>query len=363
MDIQKFAQLCKKIAQGSDVSALINNESRHNSKIAEMARDHRVLPLWSYAVTAREEMSARAIDTLVQTPVNYLMTNMRIKAQLLEIDQHLQGTNIRPILLKGAVQLFDGVYPSIGMRYMADIDILVNDEQFGLALHDLGYVQKNPSLRDKCDTDGKPLLKIGQRHLTPIMRANDNVAIEPHLLVVDPMYLHLLPSDFVNSAIPIPGCCQLLQPSRQNYLITALIHGVLQDRDRLDGALLLRNLIECELLYEHFSESEKETLAHHFFNCRSQSFFIAWRALSDWLFLGDHRAHLRSIGSFILIAEFKLRARGYRTVFLISIVNRIFAYINFRYWSSGGVIRDGQRFIQKDFWLRIIEKFSHALRG
>ncbi|HRH04754.1 MAG TPA: nucleotidyltransferase family protein [Burkholderiaceae bacterium] len=363
MDIQKFAQLCKMIAQGSDVSALINNESSHSSKIAEMARDQRVLPLWAHAVTSNDEKSARSVNTMVQTPVNYLMTNMRIKAQLLEIDKHLQGTNIRPILLKGAVQLFDGVYPSIGMRYLADIDILVGDEKFGLALRELGYVQKNPSICDNYDTNGKPILKIGQRHLTPVMRTSDKVAIEPHLLAVDPMYLHLLPKDFVNTAIPIPGCRQLIRPNRQNYMIIALIHGLLHDRDRLDGALLLRSLIECELLYEQFSDSEKDALAQHFSTCRSQSFFAAWRALSDWLFLGDQRAQLRTIGSYLLIAEFKLRARGYRTVFFVSVVNRILAFMNFRYWSSGGVVRDGLRFIQKDFWLRILDKFSHALRG
>jgi hypothetical protein len=363
MDVQKFAQICKMVAEGSDVSPLISKELRLSVKVAELARDQRVLPLWAIAITAKNEMSARSVDKVVQTPVNYLMTNMRIKAQLMEIDKHLQGTNIRPILLKGAVQLFDGVYPSIGMRYMADIDILVNDEKFGLALRELGYVQKNPSICDNYDTNGKPILKLGQRHLAPVMRLNDSMTIEPHLLAVDPMYLHLFPRDFASTAIPIPGCSQLMQPSRQNYMIVALIHGLLHDRDRLDGALLLRSLIECELLYEQFSELEKETLTQHFLKCRSQSFFIAWRALADWLFLGDELAHKRSIGSFILIAEFKLRARGYRTVFLVSVVNRIFAFMNFRYWSSGGVVRDGLRFIQKDFWTRVFDKFDNALRG
>lgn len=363
MDVQKFAQICKMVAGGRDVSPLINKESHLSVKIVELARDQRVLPLWAYATTAKNELSARSLDKVIQTPVNYLMTNMRIKAQLMEIDKHLAGTNIRPILLKGAVQLFNGVYPSIGMRYMADIDILVQDEKFGLALRELGYEQKNPAIRDKYDNNGKPILKLGQRHLTPVMRANDSVAIEPHLLMVDPMYLHLLPSNFVHTAIPIPGCHQLMQPSRQNNLIVALIHGLLHDRDRLDGALLLRNLIECELLYEQFSESEKDALAQHFLSCRSQSFFSAWRALADWLFQGDKRAHLRTIGSFLLIAEFRLRARGYRAVFLISVMHRIFAFTNFRYWSSGGAVRDGLRFIQKDFWLRIFDKFSNALRG
>lgn len=363
MDVQKFAQICKMVAEGSDVSPLINMESRLSVKIAELARDQRVLPLWAYATTAKIEMSARTVDKVVQTPVNYLMTNMRIKAQLMEIDKHLAGTNIRPILLKGAVQLFNGVYPSIGMRYMADIDILVQDEKFGLALRKLGYEQKNPAICDNYDTYGKPILKLGQRHLTPVMRPNDSVTIEPHLLAVDPMYLHLFPRDFASTAIPTPGCSQLMQPSRQNYMIVALIHGLLHDRDRLDGALLLRSLIECELLYEQFSELEKEALTQHFLKCRSQSFFIAWRALADWLFLGDKLAHRRSIGSFILITEFKLRARGYRTVFLVSVVNRIFAFMNFRYWSSGGVVRDGLRFIQKDFWTRVFDKFNNALRG
>jgi hypothetical protein len=35
---------------------------------------------------------------------------------------------------------------------MADIDILVQDEKFGLALRELGYEQKNPAISDNYDT-------------------------------------------------------------------------------------------------------------------------------------------------------------------------------------------------------------------
>jgi Uncharacterised nucleotidyltransferase len=359
MNIRQFAQLCQRAAEGRDCTALLPTGQDARVALARMAQDHRVLPLLAAAM---EQSGANGIPAL-QTARQYTARNMRIKAQLLELDRDLQGTGHRAILIKGAVQLFTPIYPDIGMRHMADIDILVLDPAFAQQLPLLGYLPKDMAYQDKRDGKGVPVLQHGGWHLTPMIRPKDLVTIEPHLLATSPIVSHLLPADVTTAVISIPGCNTLMQPSRQNHLIISLIHMLKHDRDTLDGALLVRGLVECEILYTRLTATEQAAVAAHFASCGAASLFGAWRALADWLFLADDAAQKRSLAAFLLITEFRLRARGYRMVFAIALLHRLFALANVRYWTSLTFVSHAGRFVRKDFWLRFFDRFRKAYRG
>lgn len=361
MNIRQFGQLCKAIADGQDATALLQGAAADGAVMAQMARDQRVLPL--LAVVIGQSRLRGQVSPTVQTTLQYVTRNLRIKGQLLEIDRHLQGRDCGAILIKGAVQLFDPVYPNIGMRHMADIDILVPDQRFGLALAQMGYRPSDAKFQDKHDDAGRPMLGHGPHHLAPIIRPQDAVTIEPHLLATAARYRHLLPSDLTSTAMPVPGCENLRQPSRKNHLIVTLIHTLKHDRDTLDGGLLLRGLVECEMIYGRLPPEDQIAVARHFAGCGASSLWTAWRALADWLFLGDDTALWRSVAGFLVISEFRLRARGYRTVFVISVLHRVKAMAQLRYWTSGTVVSHVRRYGQADFWARIFDKFRQAYRG
>ena len=220
------------------------------------------------------------------------------------------------------MRLFDGVYPNIGMRHLADIDILVPDQQFGLAMAKMGYRPADANCQDTYDAMGRPVLPHGAHHLTPVNRPDDPVTIEPLLLATAARYRNMLPPDLTSSAVVVPGCKNLRQPSRKNDLIVNLLHTLLHDRDTLDGGLLLRGLVECELMFARLAAEDQAAVARHFADCGAAKLWTAWRALSDWLFGGDDKALWRSVSGYLLISEFRLRARGYRMVFVISVLHR-----------------------------------------
>ncbi len=361
MNIRQFGQLCKAIAGGHDATALWHTAGADGTALVQMARDQRVLPL--LAVGIRQNRLSGAGMPTVQTPLQHVTKNLRIKGQLLEIDRCLQDSDCGAILIKGAVRLFDGVYPNIGMRHMADVDILVPDQKFGLALAKIGYRPADADWQDEHDGTGRPVLQHGAHHLTPVIRPQDAVTIEPHLLATAARYRNLLPSDLSSTALLVPGCENLRQPSRKNDLIINLIHTLLHDRDTLDGGLLLRGLVECELMFSRLEPEDQATVARHFADCGAAKLWTAWRALADWLFEGDDKAQWRSVSGYLLIAEFRLRACGYRMVFVISVLHRIKALAHFRYWTSGTVVSHARRYGQPDFWARISDRFRRAYKG
>jgi hypothetical protein len=361
-NIQSFAQYCKQIADGN---AQTDHHSFTDAQIKtfiNLAHQHRVLPLLVSDLFKRQ-LNLIVGDGAVKGPAHYQITNMRIKAQLIELDQHLASHNIKAALIKGAIQLFEPLYPSIGMREMSDIDLLILDRRFHSATADLGYQPKSPTMKDKTNRNGEHLLEWGHSHLTPIIRPNDIVTIEPHLLAVEPRYIHLLPKDFANEFIGLKSCRSLMQPRKEYALIVSLIHTLLHDRDSLEGALRLRGLIECERMYEQLTNESKNKLLTHFQNCHAMPFWNAWRALSDWLFLNDDAAHRRSIAGLLLIQEFKWRSNSQRIGHVISLLHRLFALFSIQFWTSGFFVRYFLRFTKIDFWQRLVTRTMAVIKN
>ena len=360
MNIRQFAQLCRRTAAGEDCATDMPKDRSALTMLAGMAKDHRVLPLLALALGQKASQQA-AIPHLL-TPLHHTTRNMKIKAQLLELDGALAGSGKQMILMKGAVNLFAPIYPSLGARHMADIDLLLPDADSGAVFERLGYQRKDPAYEDRIDAQGNPVLHLGGLHLSPVIRAGDLVTIEPHLLAVMPKASHLLPRHLATDLRDVPGCAQLKQPSAVNHLIVSLIHTLKHDRDTLDGALLIRGLVECDMLFDRLTEGERLAVRQHFAGHGGKQMFAAWRALADWLFHNDEAAATRSLAAWLLITEFRLRARGYRAVFAISVLHRVLAPLHFRYWTSLTFVSHARRLVRRDFWARFFHRLGRAYK-
>lgn len=68
--------------------------------------------------------------------------NLAILEQLKEIADTLAEHNITPLFLKGSASLVEGDYPDIGIRYLSDIDFMVEEDHIDQTLQiliDIGY--------------------------------------------------------------------------------------------------------------------------------------------------------------------------------------------------------------------------------
>lgn len=369
MDIRAFANLCYRIAKGESVpldQELRLGGSEAVSRLLKQATEQRVTPLIVHYIFMHPDqlsLSKEVKDRIaVSRPMLATARALKFKAQLLEIDAYLTGTKIQPVLLKGAIQLFSDLYSSIGLRYMADIDVLSTDPEFIPALEKMGY--DFAFAEDVIDKQSGEVeaLKAGEHHLAPRARAHDITTIEPHISAVAVRHAHLVPQDFETNTQAAPGCNNLRIPSAENYLIHTLIHSISHDRDAIGSGLVLRGLLECELIYERLSAEQRQNCEKHFKSAGSAGYWNAWRALADWTFHDAKSARFQSLKAFLLISEFELRSKSSFMVLAISTASRFLALLDHRYWSSQTYMKHLGRYQKRAFWTRIFQKAIEAIK-
>jgi Uncharacterised nucleotidyltransferase len=124
--------------------------------------------LWEYLPS---ELQSR----LQATRQQYALRQLQLISQLEELDAALTEKGLTGILLKGSALLFHQIYPSLGDRVTADIDIVVAPDQipaFLEVLTSLNYLPNDPHL---------PEVNDQTHHLPPFERAN-SLPVEVHPL-------------------------------------------------------------------------------------------------------------------------------------------------------------------------------------
>lgn len=167
-------------------------------------------------------------------------------AQAQELAAALNQIGVQPIALKGLAQILEGVYPSTGCRYLADIDVLVSAEQAPAALgifRKLGYI---------CSPVHSVELSVG--HSYPPFRRTQSLEIDLHRTLGLGICSSLLPAaDVIGSATVrnINGA-SILVPSPNHLVVHHIIHSQLHDsyRERINPSF--RTLYDFFLLRRHF---------------------------------------------------------------------------------------------------------------
>ncbi len=119
------------------------------------------------------ELDNEVRDYLVELHALNVKRNHGLKHQAMEAVRALNRRDIVPMLIKGAVQLFQPLHEDFGTRIMTDLDILVPISQMDEAIRallQLGYqVQQDPII----DWDA-------HHHAAPMVRPGDYGCIELH---------------------------------------------------------------------------------------------------------------------------------------------------------------------------------------
>jgi hypothetical protein len=212
--------------------------------------------------------------------------NHALRRELGQAAACLNGIDIEPLLLKGAIRLVDGLYPNPGWRFMRDLDILVPRDRLRQAvacLAALGY--RSP--RDA--TEMLPDCK----HLPPLCRDGAVAVLEIHADLLDLRDVcpaeHVLararPVDLDGARVRVPDAADQL--------------GHLIAHDRLDsniggsGFFLLRSIFETALLCQ--DEGPPSQLLARLGSSPLARFVRMQHALATRLFPG-HVARLANVG-------------------------------------------------------------------
>lgn len=169
--------------------------------------------------------------------------NARLRDELLEVSGWLAAEGGEPVVLKGGACLVDGPFPDLGLRLLADLDVLVADDRLGAcvqALEGRGYRVLSPGRR-----------RSGQAHHHPRLAAPGRLGgVELHRLVLPRPHSALLRADELAAAArpALSGEAWPKVPSPAHRAAHGLLHAALAHQGHAAGFYRLRELQESVFL-------------------------------------------------------------------------------------------------------------------
>lgn len=172
--------------------------------------------------------------------------NAALRAQAVEMVGALNAAGLRPLLLKGAITLFDRTDPLRRSRMMRDIDLLVPhraQEDAARVLRQLGYAvhERYPS---------------GHHAYGEFVRADTPGTVDLHTELIDPSYL-LSADEMRSRALPLPSDdATATIPSPTDRMLHHLLHAQLHHMQQFyRGELRLNQVFEFALLGERLGHA------------------------------------------------------------------------------------------------------------
>lgn len=202
--------------------------------------------------------------------------NEKIFANVREIATALNQAGIELVLLKGAAQILAGIYPSLGTRFLSDVDMLVAISNFPCAietLRALGYF---------CQDETSIESFIGHSY-APMWRP-DSAEVDLHRAVGLGICRSILPASDVlrDSTVYELDGVNVRIPSPEHLVVHQILHSQIHERYRERIWPNLRAMYDIVLLQRHFGN------------------VIDWRAIEG---------HFRKFGQYPVLAMYLLHLR------------------------------------------------------
>ncbi len=211
-----------------------------------------------------------------------LARNVAIRDQLASVGAILQRAGLRGVVLKGAADLLDPLFPDPAFRFLSDVDLLLpgaEAEAAFAALTDAGAIPRQDAARP------------GHHHLAPLDHPDWPVPVELHLRLGPARYAAPLTAALtaaLTTALPdtagdaglsgLSGLSGLALPRAPHRLAHAVLHAQLPWRYRM-AEFSLRDTLEFELLTRTLPAADIAEARALFTACSPAHASAAWEAL------------------------------------------------------------------------------------
>jgi hypothetical protein len=288
-----------------------------------------------------------------------------IKRQLVEISKELEYSNTAPILMiKGGLRLYDGLYPTITHRYMADLDLVFTDLNVLKVLANLGYQPRDLAEFDLIQTTQEYLdwQKTQNHHLPPIAAPNHPRSLEMHQHFVHLRAVKFCREGTIQRGSKIANLPKILAPYLVDQLILNLLHTKYGDMFTDYSNFRLRNIFEGYLLYHQLSDTEQSEFENHFSSIERHDDVVFWKYLCLRLFdaqefAGHYPPRIKA--KFMLHARFGQNSRANAILYCTHFVYRL---LSKNLWSAQArhtlllKIKDGNK--RQEFWKKFTRIFK-----
>jgi hypothetical protein len=211
------------------------------SEVLGLASELRLAPaLWCSVHDTRARIPLEVREQLYESHLLNVARNLGLRRSLTAAVSSLNESGIVPLLLKGAVRLFDGTPGAAGHIWMMDLDLVVPGDRAiaaEAALVRAGY-SADP---------GKPFL---HPHELPFFSEHSPGPIELHVELGSPPIPSLLPARegwAQSSRLSVGGAeARILSPTHQ--VLHSIMHSAVQDLNHVVAGLPLRRLLSLSEL-------------------------------------------------------------------------------------------------------------------
>jgi hypothetical protein len=262
-----------------------------------------------------------------------------IKRQLVELSDELQRSDASPILMiKGGLRLFDNLYPTVGHRYMADIDLFFRDIEVLKLLANLEYHADEHSNFDLSKTSQEYLnwQKAQDHHLPPVASPNHSRRLEMHQHLVHLRAVKYCRDDTIERGQKLDGLPKILAPDIVDQLILNLLHTKYGDMFTDYANFRLRNIFEGYQLFHQLSVAQQSEFEQHFSSIGKFDDVLFWKYLCLHLlgaqeFAGAYPLRIKI--KFMLHARFGQNSRANAISYCIHFLYR---FVGKELWSAEG---------------------------
>lgn len=229
----------------SKVVHLIRNGEINWENFVRLSSEHLVTPA-IYSAFRKYKILAlvdEGLSVYLEDIYNLnLKRNTEILEQIKDIGKLFHESGIVAVFLKGAGNLIDNIYDNRGDRILGDIDFLVRENDYLLAVQILQKAGYSP-----------PEQYIGNvmymKHYPRLTNPEKVATVEVHRLPTHKKYEKWFNSDIIfNECYPIsefPGCVVM---SGKHKVILNFIHGQLVNKGHISGIVSLRDVNDIRLL-------------------------------------------------------------------------------------------------------------------
>ena len=231
---------------------LTQHQSLDWEQVASVAGSHSIIQALYPAIVKNELVDLIPDDFLSYIQhlheINYERNEM-MRKQLINAVLVINKLNIKPLLMKGAAQLFLDTFSSVGDRLLTDLDILVpaNDiRHISDELMTIGY-EMNEEKMDFIES---------HHHYPPLIKQDECAIVELHHELMFHKQQHVLPAEYawakaVDIALPNKAEAKVLTPTYRVF--HSFLHRCVVDELDHKGQVEIRQL--HELAREQFTHS------------------------------------------------------------------------------------------------------------
>jgi hypothetical protein len=219
--------------------------------LVEIANQHLLCPALYGALNRKDLLSSIPAELRQYLRILYKCNserNQQLMALARETVLYLNDAGVEPVLLKGTANLFSGLYPDTGMRFLCDIDMLIPAENMMACIGRLRSAGYSPLFDPEAEGWGKA------KHYPLLLKKKVSIRLELHRQLFEEKHIGLIGAESMlrDALFCTAGEMRARIPSADHLIIHNIAHTQISHDNYAFKTISLRQLYDFVLMADAY---------------------------------------------------------------------------------------------------------------